>query len=102
MPVPEAAYNCRRNQYLALCRLGSGADREKRRIRALKEAVHELGHTFGLLHCETTGCVMTRSVNLIDVDAKAMALCGPCEARYRELREKDGHHEQGTHTHPRR
>jgi len=45
---------------------------------------------------------MTRSVNLIEVDAKAMTLCGPCEARYRELREKDGHHEQGTHAHPRR
>ena len=70
--------------------------------RIVKECVHELGHTFGLLHCDTPGCVMGRSVNLIEVDAKAVALCGPCEARYRELREKDGHHEQGTHTHPRR
>ena len=70
--------------------------------RIVKECVHELGHTFGLLHCDTPGCVMARSVNLIEVDAKAVALCGPCEARYRELREKDGHHEQGTHAHPRR
>ena len=70
--------------------------------RIIKECVHELGHTFGLLHCDTPGCVMARSVNLIEVDAKAMTLCGPCEARYRELREKDGHHEQGTHAHPRR
>jgi archaemetzincin len=70
--------------------------------RIVKECVHELGHTFGLLHCDTPGCVMTRSVNLIEVDAKATTLCAPCEARYRELREKDGHHEQGTHAHPRR
>ena len=70
--------------------------------RLVKECVHELGHTFGLLHCDTPGCVMARSVNLIEVDAKATTLCGPCEARYRELREKDGHHEQGTHPHPRR
>lgn len=69
--------------------------------RIIKECVHELGHTFGLLHCDTPGCVMTRSVNLIEVDAKSMTLCGSCEARYRELRERDGHHEQGTHPHPR-
>lgn len=70
--------------------------------RIVKECVHELGHTFGLLHCDTPGCVMTRSVTLIEVDAKAMTLCRACEARYRELRQKDGHHEQGTHPHPRR
>ena len=70
--------------------------------RVIKECVHELGHTFGLIHCETPGCVMTRSVNILEVDAKRIALCELCEARYRELRDKDGHHEQGTHTHPRR
>jgi archaemetzincin len=70
--------------------------------RVIKECVHELGHTFGLIHCDTPGCVMTRSVNLLEVDAKRIALCDLCDARYIELRDKDGHHEQGTHTHPRR
>ena len=70
--------------------------------RVVKECIHELGHTFGLIHCDTPGCVMTRSVNLLEVDAKRIALCELCEARYLELRGKDGHHEQGTHPHPRR
>ena len=70
--------------------------------RVVKECVHELGHTFGLIHCDTPGCVMTRSVNLLEVDPKHIALCQLCDARYIALRDKDGHHEQGTHTHPRR
>ena len=70
--------------------------------RIAKECVHEVGHTFGLLHCDSPRCVMTRSVNLIDVDAKTIALCAPCDAKLRELRQKDGDHEQGTHAHPRR
>lgn len=70
--------------------------------RVIKECVHELGHTFGLIHCDTPGCVMTRSVNLLEVDAKRIALCELCDARYIELRTKDGHHGQGTHAHPRR
>lgn len=69
--------------------------------RVVKECVHELGHTFGLLHCDTPGCVMTRSVNLLEVDAKRTTLCEPCDTRYQELRRKDGHHEQGSHPHPR-
>ena len=70
--------------------------------RVVKECVHELGHTFGLIHCDTPGCVMTRSVNLLEIDAKRVALCELCEARFIGLRTKDGHHEQGTHAHPRR
>lgn len=58
--------------------------------RLAKECVHELGHTFGLIHCSTPACVMARSVNLVQVDAKDPSLCHDCQARYAELR-KQGH-----------
>jgi archaemetzincin len=61
--------------------------------RAVKECVHELGHCFGLLHCDTPACVMARSVNLVEIDSKAATLCEACEARLRELRKRDRHHE---------
>ncbi len=54
------------------------------RSRLLKEGVHELGHTFGLLHCGRGGCVMSRSVNLAEVDAKSDTLCDDCRACLRE------------------
>jgi len=52
--------------------------------RLAKEAVHELGHTFGLLHCETNPCVMSRSSNLVQVDRKGTTLCHDCQVRYRD------------------
>lgn len=54
------------------------------RERTIKECVHELGHTYGLLHCERPSCVMSRSVNIADVDAKRPVLCRDCAQRYRE------------------
>ncbi len=58
--------------------------------RVIKECVHELGHTFGLLHCARGGCVMSRSVNLMELDAKETALCDDCRVRYLDLRQKGG------------
>lgn len=58
--------------------------------RLQKECLHELGHTFGLLHCSLPTCVMARSVTLAQVDTKAPALCHDCESRYAEIR-KQGH-----------
>jgi len=48
------------------------------RARLAKEAVHELGHTFGLTHCPDHGCAMARSATLFDVDRKSARLCADC------------------------
>ena len=62
--------------------------------RVMKECLHELGHTFGLLHCQSPTCVMARSVNLEQVDTKNPDLCHDCRSRYGELRQQGhGHHE---------
>jgi archaemetzincin len=62
--------------------------------RVIKECIHELGHTFGLIHCPRPACVMSRSVNLVQVDAKEPALCHDCRIRYGELRSQgNGNHE---------
>ena len=46
--------------------------------RLLKEAVHELGHTFGLRHCDDWRCVMTSSHAVERLDVKGAAFCGAC------------------------
>ena len=57
------------------------------RARLTKESVHEIGHTFGLVHCASPSCVMARSPALPSVDGKEERLCHDCRIRYRELRE---------------
>jgi archaemetzincin len=47
--------------------------------RVLTEAVHELGHTFGLGHCENPRCVMFFSNSLIDTDRKGSEFCPSCK-----------------------
>jgi len=47
--------------------------------RALTEAVHELGHTYGLGHCEDPRCVMFFSNSLIDTDRKGSEFCPKCK-----------------------
>jgi archaemetzincin len=49
--------------------------------RAQKEAVHELGHTFGLGHCQDGACVMHFSNSLIDTDVKKINFCRQCQPR---------------------
>ena len=47
--------------------------------RAIKEAVHELGHTYGLGHCPDATCVMHFSNSLPDTDFKEKEFCGVCK-----------------------
>jgi archaemetzincin len=48
--------------------------------RLLKEAVHELGHTFNLVHCHEDGCVMGSSTYVEEIDLKTDAFCAGCRA----------------------
>jgi archaemetzincin len=51
--------------------------------RALKEAVHELGHLYGLLHCGNPRCVMHFSNSLRDTDYKGSDFCRNCVRKLR-------------------
>ncbi len=46
--------------------------------RLVKEATHELGHTYGLVHCADSGCVMRSSTYVEDVDLKSDRFCSRC------------------------
>jgi archaemetzincin len=48
------------------------------RERALKEAIHEPGYTFGLYHCSDVGCIMHFSNCLEDTDIKDPGFCKVC------------------------
>ncbi|HEX9764580.1 MAG TPA: archaemetzincin family Zn-dependent metalloprotease [Candidatus Acidoferrales bacterium] len=48
------------------------------RERLLKEAVHELGHTFGLRHCDDWNCVMASTHAVERLDVKSAEFCRSC------------------------
>jgi archaemetzincin len=73
---------------ISLFHLRMGVNKETFRRRALKEAVHELGHTLGLSHCAKSHCVMYFSNCLADTDQKASVWCAACEGKLqRAIRE---------------
>jgi archaemetzincin len=60
---------------------GSAPDEVLFLERTVKEAVHELGHTFGLEHCPDPKCVMHFSNSLADTDWKQAAFCSRCRPK---------------------
>ena len=54
------------------------------RDRLIKEAVHELGHTFGLMHCHRGRCVMLSSTYVEEIDLKDERFCDQCLLHLRQ------------------
>ena len=52
-------------------------------LRTLKEAIHELGHTYKLGHCADPKCIMHFSNTLRDTDLKGPDFCDKCKLKLR-------------------
>jgi len=68
---------------VSLCRLhqefyGLPPQESLLRERTVKEVLHELGHTFGLVHCSDPTCAMSLATHIELVDAKAEQYCARC------------------------
>ncbi len=57
---------------------GAAANIELFLARAVKESVHEIGHTLGLRHCTRSSCVMHFSNSIFDTDKKQSLFCDQC------------------------
>ncbi len=64
---------------------GLSADDDLFHRRVLTEAVHELGHSYGLRHCANPNCVMFFSRTLLDTDRKGSDFCARCNIRMHRL-----------------
>lgn len=53
---------------------------ERLKERLEKEAIHELGHTFGLIHCREPECVMHSYTYAEEIDFKSKNFCNTCSA----------------------
>lgn len=62
-----------RNQFYGLPRDGTLLQ-----DRLDKEAIHEVGHTFGLVHCPDQTCVLNSSTYVENIDLKGKAFCMSC------------------------
>ncbi len=66
---------------LSNTRYGMKEDFELLLNRMTKEVIHELGHTFGLIHCRNPQCVMSSSTYVEDIDQKSRSFCNKCREK---------------------
>jgi archaemetzincin len=59
-------------------RYGLSPDSRLLATRLRKEAVHELGHSYGLVHCLRIECVMHTSSYVEEIDLKGESFCDDC------------------------
>jgi len=64
---------------------GRSANEKLFHERAVKEAVHEVGHTLGLGHCHDSSCVMFFSNSIFNTDAKRSMFCEKCSLLLRSM-----------------
>ena len=74
---------------LSLARLhqefyGLPANRPLFLVRVRKETLHEVGHTFGLTHCDEPLCAMALSTTIQQLDAKGGDYCAVCAILLRD------------------
>ncbi len=62
------------------CKRGA-KNAEHARIRLGKTAVHEIGHTFGLPHCKSYGCLMEDAGGKVATTDREYDLCPKCRQR---------------------
>ena len=62
---------------------GLPPDEDRFLERCEKEALHELGHTFGLVHCSRWDCLMHFSNSIEEVDLKGRGFCRRCARQLR-------------------
>jgi archaemetzincin len=73
------------NYRLSNERYGIKTDNRLALERFIKEVIHELGHTFGLIHCYIPDCVMRSSTYVEDIDQKSIHLCPNCRNEFNNL-----------------
>jgi archaemetzincin len=69
-----SAYRLRQEFY------GLNGDEALLRERLLKEAVHELGHTLNLRHCQDYTCAMASAHAVEWIDLRGSAFCDSCRS----------------------
>lgn len=84
---------------ISIYRLADGSNSPESRSfflqRVLKEALHELGHTFQLKHCPDSACIMHYCRSLKDVDNKSQHFCRYCRILLDEEIERLGSMQSG-------
>lgn len=60
---------------------GLHPNKELLHLRANKEGIHEIGHTYGLGHCTNPKCIMYFSNSISDTDIKGPGFCNKCRSK---------------------